>query len=81
VDVAEQHVRREHQEGAERHQQQLRAEVGDREDDVQRGGLTDTDDVHAREHRRQHDREDHVAGPVPQRREEQPTDVVRHEER
>ena len=73
-------VRAEDQRETDQHEQQLRREVDDREEDVQACRLADADDVQQHEHR-DHDRAaDDVPGVRPQRAPED-REVVRHEER
>ena len=81
VHVADQHVRRQHERDPDHHQQELRREVDHRQEDVQARSLFDADDVDDRQQRHDADAEEDVAGAVLERRREQPSEVVRHEER
>ena len=69
------------EERADQHQQQLRHQVDEREDDVDAGRLLGAEDVDRGQQGDHCRAEDDVAGRRPQGLPEQPADVVRHEER
>jgi hypothetical protein len=81
VHVVDQRVRREDQEEPDEHQQQLRQEVRDGQQDVHAGGLLHADDVQDRQQDDDGDAEEDVPGRMAQRVPEEPSDVVRHEVR
>ncbi len=80
VDVVHEDLRREDEHEPEHHEQELRREVGDGEQDVEPRRLLDAEDVDHRQQRDDDDPADHVARPVAQRLPEQRAEVVRHEE-
>ncbi len=71
----------EHEEQTDEHEQQLGREVGDGEQDVDGGRLGDADDVDPAQQDDHAHAEEDVARRGLQEREEQPPDVVGHEER
>ena len=80
MDLVEQDRRVEDQDRAEHHEQDLREQVGDREEDVQRRRLAQAAHVQAGEHGDHDQSADDVARVVPQAGEEC-AQVVGHEER